>query len=64
MPGGVFGLAVDATIFNLIHVLPITILKTWPAVLGLAPGNRLGGPDLISTIQSNWGRVLDWWPRE
>ena len=36
MPGSLFSRTVDATTFDLIRVLPVTILKTRPAILGLA----------------------------
>jgi len=39
MRSSVCGLAVDAAFFDFVYVPPVTILKTWAAILGLATGN-------------------------
>lgn len=50
MPCGFLRRIVDTATFDLINVLPIAILETWPAVLGLATGQGVRGLDLISAI--------------
>ena len=55
MPCGFLRRAVDTSILDLVNVLPVAILETWPAVLGLATSKGIRGLGLISAIQSDYG---------
>jgi len=50
MPCGFLRQVVDTTTFDLINVLPVAILETWPAVLGLATSQGVRGLGLISAV--------------
>jgi hypothetical protein len=50
MPCGFLRPIVDTAGFDLINVLPVAILKTWPAVFGLATSQGVRSLDIISAI--------------
>jgi hypothetical protein len=50
MPCGFFRQAVYTSILDLVNVLPVAILETRPAVLGLATSKGIRGLGLISAI--------------
>jgi hypothetical protein len=50
MPYGFLRQAVYTSILDLVNVLPVAILETWPAVLGLATSKGIRGLGLISAI--------------